>query len=181
MKHTRTSAPAFRPLQAGFTLVELLVTIVILAVIATLGIPSLSKFLREWQRDNVSREFMAAVQTARAEAIKSSRKVILCPSSDGSSCANSTSWKTGWLAFVDTDGNGSLDADERIITQRSTEANVSSMTSSDDVRQVVFLPNGLAGSGNTEITVIPYGGSSLKRNKITVRMGRATLVTEAQE
>lgn len=183
MKHSQTSIPTIgRQQQRGFTLVELLVTIVILAILSMLGIPSFTKFLREWQRDNVTGDFMTAVQTARAEAIKSSRKVVLCPSSNGTSCANGSDWKSGWLAFVDTNGDEALDSGERLITVRSSAASVSSMTGSDSVKQLVFLPNGLTGSPATTIKVIPNGGTNLKLNEITVnRVGRATLTSKEQE
>lgn len=183
MKHSQTyPLTTRRGQQRGFTLVELLVTIVILAILSMLGIPSFTKFLREWQRDSVSRELMTAVQTARAEAIKSSRKVVLCPSSNGTSCANGSDWKGGWLAFVDTDGDEALDSGERLIAVRSSAANVSSMSGSDSVTKLVFLPNGLTGSAATTIAVIPNGGTALKLNEIAVnRVGRATLTSKEQE
>lgn len=168
--------------QRGFTLVELLVTIVIIAILATLGVPSFTQFLRNWQRDSATKAFMTHVQLARTESIKTSRKVVMCVSTNGTSCANSTDWKGGWLVFVDTNGDESLSNGETLVAVRSASTGVSSMTGTNNTSKLVFLPNGLMSSGTTTVTVTPNGSTSLKLNKIALNtVGRASLSTESQE
>lgn len=171
--------------QRGFTLVELLVTIVIIAILATLGVPSFTQFLRNWQRDSATKAFMTHVQLARTEAIKTSRKVVMCTSANGTSCASgagSTNWKQGWVVFVDADSDDDLDTSkgDRILAVRSGSAGIASMTSSDN-KPLKFLSNGLMGSNATTVTVTPSGSSGLKLNKIAIsRVGRTSLSTEDQ-
>jgi len=166
--------------------VELLVTIVIIAILATLGVPSFTQFLRNWQRDSATRAFMSHVQLARTEAIKTSRKVVMCTSANGTSCASgagSTNWKQGWVVFVDADSDDDLDTSkgDRILAVRSGSAGIASMTSSDNVAKLTFLSNGLMGSSATTVTVTPSGSSGLKLNKIAIsRVGRTSLSTEDQ-
>lgn len=173
--------------QHGFTLVELVVTIALLAILTTLAIPSFSEMLRQWRRDSATRELTTTLQMARSEAIKTSRQMVVCPSTDGTSCAAVTEWNTGWILFVD-DGAGTqanannqaYNTNERILKVVSAQAGVASLTSSGAVQQLQFLPNGLMGSATTTFTVTPSGATSAtKVDKATVsRVGRVSVVTE---
>jgi len=50
-------------------------------------------------------ELVSAIHVARSEAIKLNSKVSICSSSNGTSCSGSSSWKEGWIVFVDANGN----------------------------------------------------------------------------
>lgn len=165
--------------QQGVTLIELMVTLAVLVVLLTLGVPSFSETLREWRRDSATKALSTHLQLARAEAIKSSRKVVVCTSSSGTGCAGTSEWKDGWLVFVDENGDKAVDTGDRVLAVRSAVSGVASMTSSDSVKELVFLPNGLLGAGQTTVTVTPSGSSSTKVNKVTInRVGRAVVTSE---
>lgn len=176
--------------QRGFTLVELVVTIALVAILTTLAIPSFSEVLRQWRRDSATRELSTSLQLARSEAIKTSRQMIVCPSTDGTACEAGSEWSTGWMVFVD-DGAGTqanannqtYDTDERMLKIVSAQAGVATLTSSGNVQWLQFLPNGLMRTGaNAAVTftVTPSGAtSSTKVDKITVSpVGRTSVVTE---
>jgi type IV fimbrial biogenesis protein FimT len=175
-------ARRFRPHSfAGFTLVELMVTLSIAAILITLAVPSFTRQLREWQRDSATKAFTAHVQLARSEAIKTSRRVVMC-SSNGTTCANSNDWSTGWLIFMDLDANNSLDSDEPILSVRQAPSGLSQMQTSGNVQRMVFMPNGLTASNPTTMSIIPSGPSDLKQNQVTVnRIGRTYVRTTDQE
>jgi type IV fimbrial biogenesis protein FimT len=82
----------------GFSLVELLVAVAIVAVLAGVGIPSLSSFLRKVKLNSISGALVSSLQQARSDAIRLNRAVLVCPSnSDGTDCATSTNWAAnGW-------------------------------------------------------------------------------------
>lgn len=173
--------------QQGFTLVELVVTIALVAILTTLAVPSFSEVLRQWRRDSATRELTTSLQLARSESIKSSRQIVVCPSADGASCAGGTEWNTGWIVFVDDGagtasnaGNQAVNTNERILKVVSAQSGVASIESSDDVEWMQFLPNGLLGSDTTTLTVTPSGANpETKVDKITVsRVGRVSVVTE---
>ncbi len=90
---------------SGFTLVELMVTLAIVGTIATVGLPSLSLFLRGNQMVAASNDLVSAMNVARSEAIKLNSRVSICESANGSACSATGSWRDGWIVFVDADGD----------------------------------------------------------------------------
>lgn len=172
ISHCRTNVIAGS--QRGFTLVELMVTLALAAMLLTLAIPSVTNQLRGWQRDSATKAFTAHVQLARSEAIKTSRRVVMCSSSNGAACANSNNWRSGWLVFVDSNGNGNIDAGETVLVSRGASSGLTSMLASGNVQRLAFMPNGLMASNATTLQVIPTGNASIQINEVTVnRIGRA--------
>lgn len=86
--------------ERAFTLIELMVTIAILAIIATLAAPNLSQMLHNTKVNTSSGDILSFLQQSRTEAIRLGKTVTVCGSSDGSSClsANKTNWSTGLIA-----------------------------------------------------------------------------------
>lgn len=85
--------------QSAFTLIELMVTIAILAIIATLAAPNLSQMLRNTKVNTSSGEILNFLQQSRTEAIRLGKPVTVCGSSDGSTCLNTTDWSIGLIAM----------------------------------------------------------------------------------
>jgi type IV fimbrial biogenesis protein FimT len=187
LKHLPSSLSLSTYRQRGFTLVELVVTVALLAILTTLAIPSFTETLRQWRRDSATRELSTSLQLARSEAIKTSRQIVVCPSTNETSCAASNEWSTGWIVYVD-DGagnqananNGALDVGELPLKVASARSGVATITSSGNVQFMQFLPNGLMGSATTTLTVTPSGATSAtKVDRIAVsRVGRVSVVTE---
>lgn len=87
----------------GFTLYELLLSLLLLAILASIGLPSFEAMLaRSRQAVEINALFHAFYQ-ARKESIMRRRSVTLCPSGDGRSCATSTNWSGGWIMSRDPD------------------------------------------------------------------------------
>lgn len=75
----------------GFTVIELLITIVVLGILLSLAVPAFTDFINQQRVKKVAREFQAAVLQARSEAVKRNTSIYVT--------ANS-SWSGGW--FVST-------------------------------------------------------------------------------
>lgn len=86
--------------EKAFTLIELMVTIAILAIIATLAAPNLSQILHNTKVNTSSGDILSFLQQSRTEAIRLGKIVTVCGSSDGSNClaTNKTDWSTGLIA-----------------------------------------------------------------------------------
>lgn len=87
------------PKQQGFTLVELMVTITVLAIVVGIAVPSFYAQIQNNRALALGEEFSGALNYARSEAVKRGTRISLCASSDGKKCSGD--WQQGWIAFVD--------------------------------------------------------------------------------
>ena len=90
----------------GFTLVELVITLAVAAILLTLAVPNFSQFVKNNRLITQANDFVTALNVARSEAIKRGDRVTLCKSSDQVSCAGSGNWEQGWIVFVDVNDDG---------------------------------------------------------------------------
>jgi type IV fimbrial biogenesis protein FimT len=89
---------------AGITLVELLTTISVIAVLAALVAPGFSALSLDSRRTAAVNEFFHALFLARAEAVRRAQIVSLCQSTDRQQCDNDAPrWARGWIVFVNQD------------------------------------------------------------------------------
>lgn len=102
--------------QAGFTLIELMVTVVVTSILAATAIPSFSKMIKDGRTMSVYNGLVSELSYARSEAVKRSDNVSVCARATDSSCATSTSdWSEGWLVYVEINNNNTLDANETVL------------------------------------------------------------------
>lgn len=83
----------------GFTLIELMVTLVVLAVVLGIAIPSFNTQIMNNRSVSLGEDFATAVNFVRSEAVKRRARVSMCASSDGATCTGN--WTDGYIAFVD--------------------------------------------------------------------------------
>jgi type IV fimbrial biogenesis protein FimT len=125
----------------GFTLIELMITLVIMVIAITIGVPSFNDFIASQRVRTTASDLMADMAFARAEAIKESRRAIM----ERTSGATGT-WKDGWQICVDLDGNGACSATEvrKATTPVPGEAarTIVCATTSDLLSTIEFRPDG---------------------------------------
>ncbi|WP_426664593.1 GspH/FimT family pseudopilin [Rhodanobacter aciditrophus] len=104
---TRTSPRNAR----GFTLIELMVTLAVLAILTMIAVPSFRDTIRRNRVNSASNALLADLGYARAEAIDRGQTVTMCPSANGTSCTSSgTAWGSGWMVYSYPAGAASSNA-----------------------------------------------------------------------
>lgn len=99
----------------GFTIIELMLTIAVIAVVLAVGVPSFSTAIQNNRLISQSNSLIGALNYARSEAVKlGQNNVTICGSSTGAAC-NTGNWESGYLIFRDTDGDGAVDVGETIL------------------------------------------------------------------
>jgi type IV fimbrial biogenesis protein FimT len=83
---------------AGFTLIELMVTVAIAAILLALAVPNFSGTLKASRTSSQIRELANALTYARSEAVARGQEVRMCPSSNQTSCGGT--WSQGWIIFL---------------------------------------------------------------------------------
>lgn len=116
MRHRRYRGdPAERPLCGGFTLVELIVTMSVAAIVLTIAVPSFQALIRSNRLTATTNEFVAFFNLTRSEAIRRGSSVSLCKTANGTACTTTGGWESGWLVFADPNANGVIDAGEEVV------------------------------------------------------------------
>lgn len=107
---------------SGFSLIELMVTIAIVAILLAVAFPSFEATMRSNRIATASNQLLASLSLTRMEAIRSPGGAAICTSTSGTAC-NGTSWNDGWMVWIDQNGNGAFDppstpalaTDDRIV------------------------------------------------------------------
>lgn len=109
---------SMRRTQGGFTLLETIVTVAVSAIIIGVAIPQFSKIMKSNRLTSSVNDFVHSLNIARSEAMKSNRASI-CVSTNQTSCT-SGNWDQGWIVFTDTNGNCTVDGNERVVYARDS-------------------------------------------------------------
>lgn len=143
--------PSLRP--RGFTLIEMLIALAVAGILLALAGPNFREAIDANRLTSTANELTAALQLARAEAIRQNRRVVLCRTEDGSSCSAASSTWPGWILFADTDANGVRGAAEPVIKSGVFDASLlvkSSPNISALAERINFRGDGLARAADNQ-------------------------------
>jgi type IV fimbrial biogenesis protein FimT len=130
---------------AGFTLMELVITVVVAAIVLTIGVPSFREVINNNRLTSGANELVTALNLARSEAIKRSVRVTVCKSADGVTCSTGGGYQQGWIVFADPNGNAAVDAGEPVIRASGSLSGGLTLTGNVNVANYVsFVPAGIS-------------------------------------
>lgn len=153
----------------GFTLVELLVTIAVAAILLTVAVPNFQMFVLNSRMASQANDLITAFNMARSEAVKRAASVTVCASSNGTTCTGT--WAQGWIV---------RDAAGTPIRAQEALGGASTLTGGADVASMItFTSNGrttipaAATTASTTLTLCPPSPASVQGRAIQIeRTGR---------
>ncbi len=103
-----------RTRQAGFTLIELMVALAVMAIVLSFAIPSFESIVNSNRLSSAANEMVASIQMAKMESLRRNRRAVVClsaaPNATTPTCSGATSTTGGWITFLDVNANGAYDA-----------------------------------------------------------------------
>ena len=178
--------------QTGFTLYELMITVMVVAIILSFGIPNLRNFTLNSRITGTANDLHAAFMMARTEAAHAKTNVTICASADPMGAANcGGTWDQGYVVFIDDDADQVRDAGEAILRSHPGVDNGVMLRVANAATYFMYAPTGLGRldtGGNTALSQVvicdergnadgPSGGSTA-RLFLSTPLGRATIVRD---
>ena len=129
----------------GFTLIELMVSVAIAAILMMVAVPSMTSFMRNSELTSVANTMLSSMNAARGEAMKRGRYAMVVPT-------NGTSWDSGWVVFIDVNRSQAYEV--------ATDIRISSQAAKPSY--LTITGNGAAGATAPYIMFDASGYSKLK-------------------
>ena len=107
-----------RSVSAGFTLIELMVVVALVAILQTLAAPAFSSMVNSMRLSTAVNSLFSSLLLARSEAIKRNARAVVCKSVTGDACVTSGGWEQGWIVFHDANNNAAVDAGEVLLLRQ---------------------------------------------------------------
>ncbi|MGA9340842.1 MAG: GspH/FimT family pseudopilin [Rhodanobacteraceae bacterium] len=163
---------AYRFQQRGVTLIELLMSLIVLSVLLGIAAPAFGSLLASTHMRSAQSQLSVALNEARITAASRNANVIVCPSPDRQHCERTTRWNTGWLVFLDRNRDGAHDAGEPVISLAQEQPKGLAIVSSVGRKLVTYRPDGSATGSNLTLTFCDRRGTAYASALILNNAGR---------
>jgi len=180
--------------QTGFTLYELLMTMLIVGVVLTLGIPNFASFTQSSRITSTANDLHAAFQMSRSESARAKTNITICASANAfdAAAACGGTWEQGYIVFIDNDADlARTDVSETILRSHEPAAEGVSLAVENDATYFMYASSGMGRqdiNGNQSITRViicdERGTTETSRDTSAARLfvstplGRATIVRD---
>ncbi len=128
----------------GFTLMELIITILVAGILTAIAVPAFDSFVKN-DRDSAQVNSLAySMNYARSEAVKRdlATGVSVCPSLDGVNC-NGAAWASGWMVYY-TDPTTGANVSLQAVPALAGSNTVTSHGAATTATGITFLSSGMA-------------------------------------
>jgi type IV fimbrial biogenesis protein FimT len=177
--------------QHGFTLYELLITVLIVGVVLTFGVPNMLQFSQNSRMTSSANDLHSAFHLARSESGRAKTNITVCASNNAlaadSDCGGT--WEDGFIVFIDTNGDISRSGGTETVLRASGPVDDSiTFAVANDATYFSYSSTGLGRpniGGKTAVTQIVMcdkrgtgtaaGGRSAARLFVATPLGRATI------
>jgi type IV fimbrial biogenesis protein FimT len=187
-------APMSRAKQDGFTIYELLITMILIGIILSVGVPSMSSFMQNSRISGTANDLHSSFQLARSEAARSKNNITICASANSMEVAPACggTFEEGWIIFIDLNGDLARGgAGENVIRAHPAVDNRLNITTNAGANYFSFAPSGLGRGdvgGNPAVVTASIcddrgnspaaGNTSTARVLVVTPIGRATVLRD---
>lgn len=191
--------------ESGYSLIELLITMAVVAIALTMVVPGVQQFMQNNRLTSQLNMLSSSLMLARSEAVKRNIRAVICPSTDGATCVTTTGagWETGWLVFLDRNNDfaltgtsaacaeGATTGECLLLAQEALTGGTTLRTASGIVGALAFDGSGTAlcrdsaGSAqtcvaaNTFLTLCDSRGASRARGLGISNTGRSSIIDKS--
>jgi len=120
----------------GFTLLELVITVALAAIVMAIAVPSMRTFTQNDRLVTNINILIGHMAYARSEAVKRSQQVSVCASNDAATCSGT--WSDGWIVYIDANADNSFTAGEEVIRSQQTLEGGNTLTATTIGTQVTY-------------------------------------------
>ena len=162
------------PSPAGFTLIELMITAAIVAILVAAAVPAMGEFLERNRSNAVIRELRTLVALARENAVHHGCHTVACPSDDAASC--SANQQAPLIVFSDCNRNRTIDDSDRLyrVMRPLPQGSRLRWSFSAGRRYIQMTPRGHTNSTFGTLTYCPASGEEKHARLLIIsRTGRA--------
>lgn len=156
---------------AGFTLVELVVTLAVAAIISAMAVPAMQSMISTGRLNGMAEEMTVALQLARSEAIRRATTVTVCGSADGTTCASGTDWNR-WI-IVGRDNAASDASGAEVVDVIRDMSTPPGMSLAGPAAGVSFNSSGLLNGETSVSACLPSANTDQNQRTITVMISGA--------
>jgi type IV fimbrial biogenesis protein FimT len=163
-----SNSRARRGYGGGFTLIEILITMIVAGILTAIAVPAFNSFVLNDRDVGQINSLVGSLSYARSEAIKraSPTGIIVCPSTDGATCT-ATAWSGGWIVL---DLNAA-DPPPLVLQTVPALQGTNTLTPVGAVNGITFLSSGLVSAPLT-IRVCDVRGAAFARDVEVNSTGR---------
>lgn len=157
--------------QRGFTLIELLIVLAVVALLASIAVPTVSGAMEAVRAGDARSSLVLAIVGATARSLITNQHSVLCPSADGTNCSQGSDWSNGWIAFTDNNDDREHAAGEAVIQRQSALTGKVRLTSTVGRSRLVFQANGSNAGSNVTFTLCDGRGPAKAQTLVLSNQG----------
>ncbi len=155
----------------GFTVIELMVALAVVAILFSLGVPAFRDYSLRQQMNTSISALHSDLLYGRSQAIYRNTQVLACPGSPSGGCVESSDWTRGWIVFSDFNGDRQHQDNEDILrhSQGTEQVVIHSSSGRTNIR---FFPDGSTPGSNGSFSLCGLGGPEHARKLVISNLGR---------
>ena len=145
--------------QRGFTALELIVTMTIVAILLAAAVPAFKNYNWNLRMKTAMDTLQSDLNLARGRAISHNIQTVICPVSTNGDCSGQTAWQGGWIVFADLNADRNKQKSEPLLKQAGA-IEMLHISSSSSRNRVRFYPHGSAPGSNASILFCDARGAA---------------------